>query len=137
MKETGIVVNLKNDIAVVKVERESSSGSCCHFNAKTEAFVEAANLCGAKINDLVEIRSEGDTRKKAALLRLALCAMLFIGGLVIGDRLAAVTDRAEQKEAISLGTGAVFAASAFFLTRRKLSASGDGLPVISGIVPKL
>ncbi|MDR1430402.1 MAG: SoxR reducing system RseC family protein [Spirochaetaceae bacterium] len=137
MKETGIVINLKDTIAVVKVERESASGSCCHFDTKSEAFVEAVNLCGAKINDLVELRSEGGARKKAALLRLALCAMLFIGGLVIGDRLASVTGRAEQKDAISFGSGAVFAVSAFFFSRRKPSAPDSGLPVVSGIVPRL
>jgi hypothetical protein len=121
----------------VKVERETSSGSCCHFDTKGEAFVEARNLCGARINDLVELRSEEDAKKKAALLRLAFCVMLFIGGLVIGDRLAPITGYPEQKDAVSFGAGFVFAASAFFLTRRRRSASTSDLPVVSGIVPKL
>jgi positive regulator of sigma E activity len=83
MRETGIVINIKNNIAVVKVKRPASAG-CCNLDSEQDVFIDAYNNCNANINDTVSVDSEEDLIKKHGLTQSVISLAATIAGLIAG-----------------------------------------------------
>ena len=59
MAEKGVVIGLKdNNLAVIKMTRQEACAKCraCIAGmAEKDMFIEAENICGAKVDDWVEV----------------------------------------------------------------------------------
>jgi hypothetical protein len=119
MKETGIVTELKDDIAMVKVERLITTGGGCCGNITTmePAFLEARNQCKARIGDHVLVESDYDRVKFRNLVQIGACIAAFIISLGIGDTVWPLLGFTSHKDPLSFGLGMVMAIIAFGLIR--------------------
>jgi len=96
MKERGQIVDVKNGLAVVKIQRSSYCNSCgaCNMGAhQDEMVLTVPNRLEGKPGDLVELDLESASILKAsAIVYLIPLAALLIGvaaGYAIAQRLAA------------------------------------------------
>jgi len=82
MKEQGKVIELKGDIAVVKMQKKNKCEKCglCEKIAGREPFLEVKNKIGAKIGDEVEVEIKEDD-----LLKISIFIFGFpLLGLILG-----------------------------------------------------
>jgi hypothetical protein len=134
MKETGIIVNLKGDVAVVRVKREAAS-DCCHLDAVKDEFLEAYNTCNAAVNDTVLVESDGDKIKRLGYARFGIYLASFAAALVLGSRAAEIWGLESLKTALGLAAGfAAAALSHVLFTRILASRFGVSAPVVRAIV---
>jgi hypothetical protein len=134
MKETGIIVNLKGDVAVVKVKREAAS-DCCHLDATKDAFLEAYNNCNAALYDTVLVESDEDTAKRLGYARFGIYIAGFFAGLVLGAWGAELSGFAHLRTPLGLATGAGAALLSHLLYTRILAPRfGISVPVVREIV---
>jgi hypothetical protein len=126
MKECGRIVDLKGNIAVVKVERDAP-GDCCKMDKKELVFLEARNVCGAGIGDQVYLDPGTAGTPLRRLKKLGIGIGLFFGGLILGDYAASRLGLGSGKELFSLASGLV-PVVLFYLILRALAgkkAEGD------------
>jgi sigma-E factor negative regulatory protein RseC len=98
MAESGQVVEIKEQLVVVRLERKEACASCKACVAGIEAkdmFIEAENLCDAKIGDWVNISLEQSSFLKAVFIvytipLIALLVGLGIGYLIFNNELGTV-----------------------------------------------
>jgi hypothetical protein len=134
MKETGLVINLKGGFAVVKLEREIPA-DCCNKTSKKEAyFVEARNLCHAEINNKVSVEAESAISPSMRVLLIALCAAGFIAGLVLGEKISALSGLSSYRDLFSLGLAVILAGVLFAGFRYRSTRGKNSAPVVSAIL---
>lgn len=117
--ETGQVLEVKGKNLRLQMVRNAACGSCkaCSIGIDSKSLeLEAVNLCGAKKDDVVEIRLETDSFLSAVSIiygipLLCLLAGIFVGYLV-GGSLAT-----EVKELTAIGMGLLFMALGFLVIR--------------------
>jgi hypothetical protein len=134
MKETGLVINLKDGFAVVKLEREIPADCCNKTNKKEAYFVEARNLCHAEINNKVSVEAENALSPSMRILLIALCAAAFIAGLVLGEKISALSGLSPYKDLFSLGLAIIFTGAIFAVFRRRSTKGKPSVPIISAIL---
>ncbi|MDR1909841.1 MAG: SoxR reducing system RseC family protein [Spirochaetaceae bacterium] len=135
MRENGRIISLKDNIAVVKVERDAASGSCCHFDTKESVMLKARNLCEAAIDDNVILESDNPPSKK--LFKIGAGLGGFIAGLFLGDYGAARLGLAGGfgSDALSFLLAAALAGLAFFTIAALEKRGGRDLPVVCEVLP--
>jgi hypothetical protein len=134
MKETGIIVNLKGDVAVVKVKREAAS-DCCHLDGEKDEFLEAYNNCNAAVNDTVLVESDADKVKHSGYLRFALYLAGFAAGLILGALGAELSGFGYLKTPVGLAGGAAAVTLFHFIFTRFLAPRfGISAPVVREIM---
>ena len=87
MAEKGLVVGLKNDLAVIRLNRIEACAKCraCVAGMKTEEMmVEAENECDAVVGDWVEMELRDYGFLKAVLIMYGLPLIGFMVGLCTG-----------------------------------------------------
>jgi hypothetical protein len=134
MKETGLVVKLKDGIAVVKLERDIPADCCNKTSKKAAYFVEARNLCNAEIDNRVSVDMASAPGPSMRMLRIGLCAIGFIAGLILGEAASTLSGLSSYRELCSLGFALVLAlgvCAGFRCVARRGKNSG---PVVSGIL---
>ncbi len=119
MEESGVIVQLKGTMALIRAERSSSCDSCaqkksCHGGSSgTDAFVEAENRVGARVGDHVVFTVSAGSVIKAGLLLYLFPIISFIIGVVLGQTVAARLLPGQNPDLVSGVLGAVFLALAF------------------------
>ncbi|MDR3342044.1 MAG: SoxR reducing system RseC family protein [Treponema sp.] len=135
MKETGVVVNLKDKVATVKVKRAAASCGCCHFDTTKDEFLEAYNTCNADINDTVCVESEIDTVSTQNFLRFGMYIAGLLAGLLLGNVLVERTGINAMKEVLPFAVAAVLVMIMHLVyTRVNRKNTANLLPVISAII---
>jgi hypothetical protein len=124
MKESGKVISLKDNIAVVRVERDAASGSCCRFDTKEALLLKARNLCGAQVNDNVTLESNNPPSKK--LFKIGASLGGFIAGLLLGGY---------GGEALSFTLAVLLAGLVFFTIAALEKRGGRNLPAVCEVLP--
>lgn len=133
MKETGVVINIKDGLATVKVKRPAASKGCCHFDTTKDEFLEAYNNCNAAVNDTVSVESEAEAEKKQAFAKFGLYIAAFMVGLVGGNSLAGLFNAAALNSLFSIAAGLLALVITNFVYKR-LNGEAKRIPVISEIV---
>ncbi|HOV21344.1 MAG TPA: SoxR reducing system RseC family protein [bacterium] len=84
MKENGKVIELKGDIAVVKMERKNKCEKCglCEKIAGRDPFIEVKNKIDAKIGDEVEVEIKEDDLLKISIFIFGFPLLGFILGII-------------------------------------------------------
>jgi hypothetical protein len=134
MKETGMVVKVKDGFAVVKLERDIPADCCNKTNKKEAYFVEARNLCNAEINTRVSVEVENAPAASTRVLMIALCAAGFLAGLVLGEKAPALPGLSPYRDLCSLGFALVLALATFIGFRYVATRGRGSGPVIIGIL---
>ncbi len=83
----GLVHELKDDLAVVKIHRKEACGecrACLSGMTETEMDVEAKNLCDAEVGDWVELELQENAFFSAVLVMYGLPFLGFIVGIIAG-----------------------------------------------------
>lgn len=87
MAETGQVVEIKEQLVVVRLERQEACASCKACIAGLEAkdmFIEAENHCNANVGDWVNISLEQGSFLKAVFIIYTIPLIALLIGLAIG-----------------------------------------------------
>lgn len=87
MAEKGVVVELKNQYAVVKMVRTEACAKCRACIAgmsEKEMFLEAENVCNAQVDDWVEMELSGNGFYQAVLIMYGIPLVALIGGILSG-----------------------------------------------------
>jgi hypothetical protein len=134
MQETGLVISVKDDFAVVKVERDVPADCCNKTSRKEACFVEARNLCNAEANARVSVETEDTPGPSMKILVIGLCAIGFIAGLILGEKISALPGLSPYRDVCSLGFAVVLAGGTFALSRYFARRGKTGAPVISEIL---
>jgi hypothetical protein len=134
MKETGLVVSVKDGFAVVKLEREIPA-DCCNKTSKKDAyFVKARNLCNAEANNRVSVEVENTRSPSLRILMIGLCGAGFIAGLVLGEQASSLPGLSLYGDLFSLGFALVLAAGICIVFRCLAAGGKNNIPVISEIL---
>ena len=83
----GIVHEIKDDLAFVKIHRKEACGECraCFSGmTKSEMDIEAKNLCDAEVGDWVELELQDNAFFNAVVIMYGLPFIGFIAGVVLG-----------------------------------------------------
>jgi hypothetical protein len=134
MKETGIVVNRKGELATVKVKRPVASSGCCHFDTTKDEFLEAYNTCNAAVNDTVSVESEVETEKKQAFIRFGVYIAGIVLGMAGGYYLAGLFNRENLKELFAIVTALVVVVITHIVYKGLFKQETKKLPVINEVV---
>ena len=134
MKKNGLVVSVKGGFAVVKLEREVPA-DCCNKTSKKDAyFIKARNLCNAEANNRVSVEVENTASPSMRILMIGAYVVGFIAGLVLGEKLSALSGLSPYRDLFSLGFALALAGIVFILFRRFLAWGRNSAPVISEIL---
>ena len=88
MEKTGVVAEIKNGYAYVKVERDSACGdncAACGLCANREMMVKVKNTKNFVIGDYVMLKSDDSKFLKNSAIGYLLLTVLLLGGGVIGS----------------------------------------------------
>ena len=125
MREEGIVEVLEGGEASVRIKRHAACLGCraCSLNADGDMTVKAVAHGDVRPGDKVSLEVDSTSIIKAVILVYLLPAVLFIGGVFLGLKIASGSS---HKEAVSVLVGLVFLSGSLFLARaygKKRSAS--------------
>lgn len=87
MAESGQVIEIKENLVVVRLERQDACAKCKACVAGLESkdmFIEAENLCEASVGDWVNISLEQSNFLKAVFIVYTIPLIALILGLLIG-----------------------------------------------------
>lgn len=87
MAEKGVVTEIKNNIAVVKMVRTEACAKCRACIAgmsEQEMFIDAQNACDAKVGDWVEMELVGSGFFQAVLIMYGIPLIALIVGMLVG-----------------------------------------------------
>ena len=116
MAEKGVVIGLKdNNLAVIKMTRQEACAKCraCIAGmAEKDMIIEAENVCGAKVDDWVEVEMSPDGFIHAVLIMYGIPFLAFMAGIGIGYFLGGM-QQAIGREIISFVVGLIFTFIAF------------------------
>ncbi|MFP4698521.1 MAG: SoxR reducing system RseC family protein [Eubacteriales bacterium] len=123
MQETGIVIDLKNEYAIVKMMRTEACDKCraCTVGIEgKEMIIEAENKCGAKLGDKVAIYLEQENFIKAVLIMYTIPLIALLVGLAVGYYIGYLIDF-DLAEYLSILTGFVFLGFSYYFIRKNES----------------
>ncbi|NDL67610.1 SoxR reducing system RseC family protein [Anaerotalea alkaliphila] len=87
MAELGQVMEIKGNHAIVRLERQEACAKCQACTLGTEVkdmILETENLCGAKVNDIVEVSLDEGNFIKAVAIMYVLPFLGLVAGLGLG-----------------------------------------------------
>ncbi len=116
MAEKGVVINIKKNLAVVKMTRQEACAKCKACIAGMEEkdmFIEAENACGAQVNDWVEVEIAPDGFINAVLIMYGIPFVAFMIGVGLGYLIGGMQS-AVNKELVSF-FGGIFCTFIAFL----------------------
>jgi sigma-E factor negative regulatory protein RseC len=135
MEETGTVVEVKGQLAMVSTQAKRACHSCsargvCHLGGDTTMMAEVDNPLGAKVGHVVVIRLKSRTILGAAVLLYGLPLMVFLVGIALGQMLTH-----HQLGSVAIGLACLAGAYAVvWRVDRRLRVSGKIRPEIVQIV---
>lgn len=123
MGEIGEVVDINGDILKVKFKRSEACAKCrvCTAGmASEDMLLDAVNLCGAKVGEMVHIEIDGDNFLKAVFIMYGIPFVFLITGFVIGYY-GSLYIGVSHNEIIGFVSGILLVLLSFLLIRKKES----------------
>lgn len=118
MREVGEIVQIKGNMAVIRIQRSSACrrcGACGFGSTPDEMLLTVPNSLGAKPGDLVELSLESVQLLKASAITYLIPLLALIAGVVVGYMLSGYLAIDRQLGGAVLGL--VFTALAFLVIR--------------------
>ena len=113
MEQTGYVIESKNGIAKIRVDRESAcGGNCvsCKGCPSSAVIVEAKDTIGLSKGDVITLFEDSRKVIKYAIIGYGLMALLLVAGAVIGYMIT-------KRDIIALISAAVFLLVGFLIIK--------------------
>lgn len=139
MKEDGVVLELKDDMAIVQVKRSSACDNCkcCHVADQAEFMsAKALNKVQAKVGDRVVIEIEQKEVLAASAIVYIVPIILMILGYVLGSYLGKVFFKTYSQE-VGIIFGFTFLAFSYLivmLTEKRAAKTRWLQPVVVEVV---
>ena len=110
MRQTGIVLELKDSMAVVRFCRSDACGHCnaCFRLGTNEADIEIENRVNAKVGDTVVIELHGGSMFKASAIMYGVPLIGLVAGVAAGSTIG---------DMYAAAGGILLCAAAFFIIR--------------------
>ncbi len=140
MKQTGMIIDKKENMATLKMQRHSACGSCggCGMGKeKGNIMIEALNKIDADIGDFVEVDIEAPNLLKGAFIAYVIPLAFLLGGMLGGN---VVLKGIQYNGNIEMGSaliGLILMAITFLIIKinePKLKKSEEYTPIITNIV---
>jgi positive regulator of sigma E activity len=92
MEEVGRIIELVNDKARIEITPSGACNHCaqahiCNPFGKNKKIIELPNSINAQVNDLVKIEIRDKDRFLSILLVLGLPILMFLAGIIIGNKI--------------------------------------------------
>jgi sigma-E factor negative regulatory protein RseC len=135
--ERGIVIRTEGELAWVKTEKSStceacaSRDSCGNPGGGMEMEVEAVNVTGAGVGDLVQISFGAAPLVKVYALVYIFPVLALLAGAIVGQHLSPYVPTDESLSALILGF--LFFGGAFFIVKNcsnRMAGTGDYQPKV-------
>ncbi len=142
MEEIGTVVEIKEQKAIITVNRKSGCGSCpggsvCNLT-DIEARIEAINNINAKVGDTVKISFKTNTYLKATICVYGMPSIMLIIGAIIGKEYLSKLFLTYDPDLVSAISGFGFFVFSFILVKilsKRYEGKKEYIPIIEEIVP--
>lgn len=124
MAEKGLVIGLKDNLAVIQLNRTEACAKCraCIAGMKTEEMmVEAENECDAVVGDWVEMELRDNGFFNAVLIMYGLPLIGLLVGICLGYFVFPQFVPAMNREVLSALTGVIVTGLVFFWIRSQES----------------
>ena len=133
MIQSGLVVAIKEDLAVVRFERSEACSNCraCQMGRTDMHDVSIPNLCGAQVGDMVQVELHADKLVKASAIVYIFPLAAFVLGLLIAPRILTALAISMDSELFSCSVALLLMGAAFAavrLTEKKRRAKGEFSP---------
>jgi sigma-E factor negative regulatory protein RseC len=137
--ENGEVVQLKNDIAIVKLQHSAACRQCgiCWMAGADTMETEAKNLANAKVGDKVLISVEPNSLLRASFVLYIVPLLFLIVGYLIGIWWAKIIARGNLAEVFGIAFACVFLVFSYFFIRgidKRLVVGDQFYPVVKSVV---
>lgn len=109
MGEKGLVINVKDHLAVIQMTRKEACGECRACLAgmkKEEMIIEAENECDAKVGDWVIMELRNNSFLKAVLILYGIPMIGLVAGIFLGYYGVYPYFSMVNRELLSFGMGA-------------------------------
>lgn len=141
MGEIGQVIQLKGNLAVVRIERTEACAKCraCVAGMKKEdMFIEAENDCNAHVSDWVEMELKDHGFMRAVLIMYGIPFVCFIVATLVSYHFLQPISTGFNAALYSflIGMGGVFAAYAWIRSQREVWKRKKYRPVAARIADK-
>lgn len=117
MAEKGLVTELKGENAVVVMVRTEACAkcrACISGMSEKEMIIEAENVCGANVDDWVELELQENGFYNAVLIMYGIPLLAFLAGLLLGYFvIIPYFAGGDAKDILSFGLGLFFTFLAF------------------------
>lgn len=138
MGEVGQVIQLKSNLAVVKITRTEACAKCraCIAGMKREdMFIEAENICNAKVSDWVEMELKDHGFMRAVLIMYGIPFACFMVGTLVSYNflLPVCTGFDAALYSFLIGMGCVVAAYLWIRSKRDTWKKKRYRPVLTRI----
>lgn len=118
MENIGVVKKIKDNEAVVEIQRTSACGescaSCKGGCIPTKKYVEAINLPGARVGQRVKIELQTVKVLNAAMIMYLLPLFSTFIGVLLGIWAGGYMGDGSNQEAVGIATGMIFLGLTFF-----------------------
>ncbi len=134
----GLVTEVKNDLAIVKIQRKEACGECraCFSGmTKTDMDIEAKNLCDAEVGDWVELELQDNAFFHAVIIMYGLPFLGMMAGLLLGYYgVGTLLPVSPVLSSVVLGAVGILLAFAWIKSQNPRWESGKYRPFASKIV---
>ena len=127
----GVVVELKGEVAMVKLSKHSECAECGSCLGDNALVLEALNALGAAVGDKVVVEVEGDSLVLSAFVVYAMPLLAVVAGCVLGHYVSLLTRNGEIVMQVICGL-LLFGLSLAYVRRfDKALKAKQGMPVIA------
>ena len=122
MAEKGLVIDEKGDKLVIKMTRKEACAKCRACIAglsEKDMILEARNLCGASVDDWVEVELEADGFLFAVGVMYGIPLIALLAGVLIGNFVIAPALSFINPDVVSFFTGIIFTGLAYIWIRSR------------------
>lgn len=140
MQEVGTVVEVRDDLAIVEVERSPACERCgvCHHMLGTNKMVaEARNDAQAKVGEKVNLEIESKIFLTMAFVLYIVPVVFLIIGYFIGSTLVAFLQKPTYSQEVGILSGFIFLGFSYLIIRmidRRAALSKQLRPVVTEVV---
>jgi len=140
MQEMGTVVEVRDALAIVEVERSPACercGVCYQMGGKNKMVAQARNNAGAKVGDKVNLEIESKIFLSVAFVLYIIPVVFLIIGYFIGSTLVTFLQKPAYSQEVGIFSGFIFLGFSYLVIRmidRRAALSKQIQPVVIEIV---
>ncbi|SHH13937.1 SoxR reducing system RseC family protein [Tepidibacter thalassicus] len=141
MRQTGVVVDKNENMAILKIQRHSACASCgaCGMGSgeSKDITIEALNKADANIGDFVEVDINAPNVLKAAIIAYVIPLFMLLVGIIVSDKILKFINYNKNIETMSAIIGFGFMVMAFVIIKvyePRLKKSEEYIPIITNVI---